>query len=109
MTKLNMKIYEYNEANNSFSVSFSTDVSLKTVEEYQQYSFQPHRMGVTDPIDIVNAIAKSGLRIAQQQDIEDTILANKIIIDEYKGLVGETFTIDESELIAAQINLTTVV
>ena len=109
MTKLNMKIYEYDEVSNSFLVSFSTDLSLKTVDEYQQYSFQPHRMGATDPNDIVKAIAKSGLRIAQQQDIEDTILANKTIIDEYKGLVGETFTIDESEILVAQINLTTVV
>ena len=112
MTKLNMKIHSYDEIGNSFLVSFSTDMSAKTVDEYQKYAFQTHRMGVTDPNDVIKSMAMSGLRIAQQQDMEDTILADKTQIDKYKDLVGGTFTIDESEIIVDQINqtnLTTVV
>ena len=110
MTKLNMKIHKYDEENDQLIVSFSTDLSIKSVEQYQALAFQPHRMGVSSPGDVVKAIAQAGIQIAKQQDLQDAAVSDTASIAAYNSMVGETLSFDETELAPTPTpNLTTVV
>jgi hypothetical protein len=110
MSKLNMKIHGYDERNDSLLVSFSTDVSMKPVDQYQVLAFQPHRMGVSSPGDVVKAIAQAGIQIAKQQDLQDAAIADTSNAAAYNSMIGETLSFDETELAPTlPPNLTTVV
>ena len=62
---LHMKIHSYDS--NHLLVSFCTDESNKSVEEYQPVAFQPHQFDGLDAQQIINEIAKTGYHIAAAQ------------------------------------------
>lgn len=95
--KLNMKIHGYDEASHSLIVSFSTDESVKNVDEYQKMAFNPASI-VGTPEETLKKIAQRGLQTAIGQDKKDAEIADNSVIDAYKSLVGQTFTYDVADI-----------
>lgn len=89
--KINMKIHGYDEATHSLLVSFSTDESVKPVDEYQKLAFQPSLIDGT-PEETLKKIAQRGIQTAIAQDKKDAETANSTLVDEYKAFIGQTLT-----------------
>lgn len=92
MNKLNMKIQGYDEASGSILVSFSTDQSMKLVDDYPILAVQPHHFDAGDPATILkNIAATSGLSTAISQDrVESATESPNVAI--YKSMIGQTLT-----------------
>lgn len=96
-TKLHMKVHEYQTEGGHLLVSFCTDESKNSVEDYPLYSFQPHDFSVDTIDQLLPLIAQRGLDIAQRQDAKETLQENSGIMIDLQDLVGtvKEFAIDD--------------
>ena len=85
--KLQLKIVGYDDDHNLL-VSFATDASKNSVENYPTYSFQPHRYQNITADEIVLQIAKQGLNIALEQDAKEKHAQNTGKVIDLQDLVG---------------------
>lgn len=104
MNTLNMKIQGYDDASGSILVSFSTDQSMKSVDDYPILAVQPHHFDAGDPATTLkNIAATSGLSTAISQDKVEANKDNQDAVA-YKSMIGQTltYTIEELEEHAPQ-------
>jgi len=97
-SKLHMKIHEYNDENGHLLVSFCTDDSKKSVEEYPILSFQPHDFGVDTVAEIIPLLAQRGLDIATRQDAQETFRADTGKLVDINDLVNTTHSFDINDI-----------
>ena len=98
MNTLNVKVQGYDETTGSLLVSFSTDASAKSVDDYQVLAFQPQNYAASNVDVLMTTIANSGLSVAITQDRQEQIANSPSTIAEYKALVGQTFTYNANSL-----------
>ena len=85
MNILNMKIHGIE--NNSLIVSFSTDESKHSVDQYTKLSFQPETMDFNNIEELLREIAKRGIHTAKTQ-----LMKEKFDINQLQHLVGQTYS-----------------
>lgn len=112
MQTLKMKIHEYDEQNGSLIVSFSTDESLGTPDDYRPIAFQPNIYAEYDSAETeVFNIAVRGLPVAKEQDRLEKLTVDQNRIDYYNSLVGQTLTynVTNGVLESNDVDLTTII
>lgn len=87
-----MKIYGFEEANNSIIVAFKSDQSTTAIDDQPRMAFQPTMFEETDPDKVLKRIAHAGLSIAETQDKQDALKENSVAVGSYKGKVGQSLT-----------------
>ena len=99
MNQVNVKIHRYDETTNTLYVSFSSDESSKSIDEYQIIDFQPHNMQADSVEELLKTIATVGISTAQSQDKKESMLANVILLDSLKTLESQTLTYNVADLV----------
>lgn len=100
MKKIKMKVVEYDIESNSLIVAFASDVAKKDIDEYPCSAYQPTMFeNPNNPEQILIEIAKTGVYIAEQQDLEDNFKADKSLEEKYSQYVGQTFEYDVEYLV----------
>jgi hypothetical protein len=102
MNTIYMKITGFDETSNSLLVSFASDTTKsQDPSQYQSVAFQPFTMwpSVTDPTQIPQLIATAGMWQAQQQQIQESFVANPANIAAYQAMVGQTMSFPVSSLV----------
>jgi hypothetical protein len=99
MNQVNVKIHRYDEATNTLYVSFSSDESSKSIDEYQVVAFQPHNMQAESVEELLKTIATVGISTAQSQDKKESMLANVTLLNSLKTLESQTLTYNVDDLI----------
>ena len=87
--KLHLKIVGYDD-NHNLLVSFATDDSKNSVDEYPVYSFQPQQFLDKTADEIIVEIAKMGLSTALNQDSKEIHAANTGKVIDFQDMVGTT-------------------
>lgn len=100
---LHMKIHSYDSDSNHLLVSFCTDESNKSVEEYQPVAFQPHQFDGLDAQEIINEIAKTGYHIATAQDAKEQFVKNSGKVVDLTDLVGTTQSFAIADIIPTEV------
>lgn len=103
-TKLNMKIHDYHSDNGHLLVSFCTDDSKNSVDEYPIYSFQPHDFNVDTIEQLIPLLAQRGLSIAQRQDAKEAMERDTGKMVDLQDLVGTSHTLDINDIQSAFIS-----
>lgn len=98
MDKLSMKIHSYEPDSNSIIVSFSSDVSTQSIDDYQKLAFQLHNINATSVASVLKEIALGGLHIAATQDRKDSMIADSAAIAAYTEMVGQTLTFNVADI-----------
>lgn len=101
MPKLKMKIKDYDEVSNSVIASFCTDESLKSIDEYPSYCYQPRSFHETDPNKFLSQIARAGWHVAQQQDEDDRFFDNPDNKKIFQSWIGKEFEFTEQDIATA--------
>lgn len=92
MEILNLKVHEFNEETNSLIVSFSTNDSIKTPDEYTRYSFVPSIYSDEQPATAsLYNIAQQGVSVARDQNQKDLLQLDQTKLEYYRSIVGQTF------------------
>lgn len=112
VNKLIMKIHEYDEASGSLVVSFKSDNSVKSIDDYPRMAYQPTIFEESDVEAVIKKIAITGVSVAEAQDKQDSFKLNETEVSLFKSKVGQEITYDVSDLIpppppesASDINL----
>ena len=101
MSKIKMKVLEYDLETNSIIVAFASPNAKKAIEEYEHCAYQPTMFdNPDDPASVLEEIARAGIFVTQQQDKEDDFTENKVLETKYAQYVGKEFTYDVSTLLA---------
>ena len=106
MNTIYMKINGFDEISNSLLVSFASDTTKsQDPSQYLSLSFQPFTMwpSVTDPAQVPQLIATAGMYQAQQQQVQESFVANPANIAAYKALVGQTLSFPVSSLVTPAV------
>lgn len=96
-----MKIHNYDESSNSVVASFCTDESLKSINDYPSYCYQPRTFRETDPNRFLAQIARAGWYVAQQQDDDDRFFDNPDNKAIFKNWIGKEFEFTEQDIASA--------
>lgn len=102
MNMLYMKIKSFDEQSNSLIVSFASDTTKsQNPDDYPAYAYQPINMwpDITDPLEIKKRIAMAGVYHAEQQEREESFIADASKVQEYLGMVGQQTTYAVSDLL----------
>lgn len=100
MSKIKMKIVDYDIESNSIVVAFASDQSKNPIDCYATCAYQPTMFdNPNDPEKVFEEIARAGISIAAQQDKEDTFKADKILERQYKQFVGKEIEYDVDTLL----------
>jgi hypothetical protein len=102
MNTLYMKIHAFDEQSNSLIVSFASDTTKsQNPDDYPSYAYQPLHMwpDVTDPVEIKKRIAVAGIYHAEQQEREETFVADPVKVQSYKDMVGQAASYDCAALV----------
>jgi hypothetical protein len=100
--KLHLKIVGYDD-NHNLLVSFATDDSKNTVDEYPVYSFQPHQFLDKTADEIIVEIAKMGLSTALNQDAKETHAANTGKVIDFQDMVGTTLEFSIADITPTEV------
>lgn len=94
-----MKIHSYNEENGSLIVSFATNESNGTPDDYTPVAFQPNVLNGSDSAEQeINQIAQRGLWIALEQNQKEQTGIDQAKIAYYMSLVGQTLEFNLSNI-----------
>lgn len=92
MNKLILKVKHWDDETNSLIVSFASDVSAKSVDEYSALAYQPTMFDNPEDIDFVlKRIAQSGFSVCETRNKQEDFTKNAISKNVYQNLVGKTF------------------
>ena len=100
MSKVRVKIHNYDITSNSLVVSFASDKAQKSIDDYPRAAYQPTMFNETDPIKILEHIARAGIHVAQVQDREEEFLSNSANIEALNSFVGQEFEYDIEHLVS---------
>jgi hypothetical protein len=98
MSKIKMKIQSYDESSGSLVVSFASENSKKSIDEYQFTAYQPTMFDTTSPAEVIRHIARAGIHVVEQQEKEEEFKESPEV-DVFKQMVGSEFEFDVNELI----------
>ena len=98
MKKLNMKIHRYDIDQKIIIASFSTDLSLKPVDDYQPVGFDIRQYSAENTADLLKQIAFQGIKIALQNDLREQQGEPQIEQTELESLQGQVFSFLPEEL-----------
>lgn len=102
MELIHMKIHSYDEETKSLIVSFASDRTLHQDPcQYRAFAYQPLNMwpGVDDIEEIKKNLAVAGLWIVEQQEREESFMADDYRILQLKQLAGQSFTYPARDLL----------
>lgn len=103
VTSVVVKIYGFEEANNSLIVAFNSADSSVDIDTRPKLAYQPTMFENDTPENILKEIAKSGVSIAEQQDKQDALKVDQVAVNAYKGFVGQTLSYAVADLYAADV------
>jgi hypothetical protein len=103
MNKLKMKIKGYDDVTHSLLVSFASDESQKSIDEYSAMAYQPCNMfpDVSDPQELLRKIATSGVVVVEQQKRQESASQDPALVQSFKNMVGQTFEYDIADIYPA--------
>jgi hypothetical protein len=100
MSKIKMKIVDYDVNSNSIIVAFASENAKKPIESYPQCAYQPTMFNDPgNPEKIFEEIARAGIHVSQQQDKEDNFKAEQVLENKYKQYIGKILEFDTDTLI----------
>jgi hypothetical protein len=100
--KLHLKIVGYDDEHNLL-VSFATDDSKNSVDDYPVYSFQPHQYLDKTADEIIVEIAKMGLTTALNQDAKETHASNTGKVIDFQDMIGTVKEFSISDITPTEI------
>jgi hypothetical protein len=100
MATIKMKIMNYEESSGSLIVTFASEGSEKSIDEYRPCAYQPTMFDTQDPEKVIENIARAGIFVTQQQEKEEAFRKNKELNEQYKQYIGKEFTFDVDELLS---------
>lgn len=104
MSKIRVKIVDYETESNSLIVCFASDKSKKSIDEYPQLAYQPTMFdNPEDPEAIMKELARIGISQVDQQDKEEAFCENKILEQRYCEYIGKQVEYNIDELFAEQV------
>lgn len=107
-----MKIHEFDEDSKSLIISFASDTTQhQDPDQYRRLAYQPLTMfpDINDPAEALKRIAVSGLHQIQLQERDEQVQQNPLVVDQYRKLVGQTFSFLAGELIPPSPDADTIV
>ena len=100
MSKIKMKIVDYDVGSNSIIVAFASENAKNSIDSYPTCAYQPTMFNSpTDPEKVFEDIARAGIHISQQQDKEDNFKAEQVLENKYKQYIGKVLEFDTDTLI----------
>jgi hypothetical protein len=100
MSKLKMKIVDYDVSSNSIIVAFASENSKNSIDYYSACAYQPTMFdNPNNPDEVFKEIAKTGVFIASQQDKTDIFKVDNTLEKKYKQFVGKEFEYDVDSLL----------
>lgn len=93
-----MKIHRYDQEQNILVVSFSTDKSLKSVDEYQVYAFNVKELNVNSINDLLKKIASMGVDIAMRNDKMEKMPVQTFTFNDLNSLTGKVYTFSSTDI-----------
>ena len=97
-----MKIVGFDENSKALLVSFASDTTRsQDPTTYEAFAYQPMNMwpDVTDVTKIPQLIATAGMYQAQVQANNEALANNTTLINEYKAMVGQSYSFPISVLV----------
>lgn len=97
-----MKIHGFDEESKSLIISFASDTTQhQDPDQYRHLAYQPLTMfpDINDAAEALKRIAVSGLHQVQLQERDEQIQQNPLVVDQYRNLVGQTFSFSTRELL----------
>ena len=93
-----MKIHSYDANNKVIVASFSTDQSLKPVEEYNLVAIDVTQFEANDVDTLLKEIAAKGVVIALRNDKKEQASSMTVPDTELEKLSGEVFSYDAVDI-----------
>lgn len=99
MDTLTVKVHEYDEETHSLIVSFCTEDSNMSVDEYRKYSYNIQNYDLNNMQETLRQIAIHGLEIAKAQKLQEEVRTNDDYVSKAKSIVGLTMNYNVDTLV----------